>query len=267
MKSTTIEVIHPSREDQLALSTVAPHLPPAASECVAYSGVVVLKPWGYEYQLLANESVAVWVLSIRCGCETSMHCHRKKKTSLVVLHGRVRCSTLLVSREKRVGEGLVLHKGVFHQTRGLSEGGAFVMEVESPPDKHDLVRLSDKYGRVGSGYETSDMHTMNLQDYCYLSFANGTAEHHVGKRLGDCTLSVLHLKTQQEFSQLSSLADSDILCVLRGQLLDARGRSIVKHGDTLPAGIGREGLYNRSQRSVEILVVSSATGDLACSPL
>jgi hypothetical protein len=182
-----------------------------------------------------------------------------------VLHGRVRCSTLLVSREKRVGEGLVLPEGVFHQTRGLSEGGAFVMEVESPPDKHDLVRLSDKYGRAGSGYETSDMHSMNVQD-SPLSLASESAERHVGTRFGDCTLSVLHLNAQQEFSQLSSLADSDIVCVLKGELVDARGRFSVKHGDTLAAGIGCARLYNESQRSVDILVVSSAAADPACAP-
>ena len=53
-----------------------------------YSKVVVKKPWGYEYLIYQNDSVAVWVLFISKGYQTSMHCHPKKKTTLIVLSGK-----------------------------------------------------------------------------------------------------------------------------------------------------------------------------------
>ena len=56
-----------------------------------YSNVVVKKPWGYEYLIYCNDIVAIWILHIQCGAQTSMHCHPNKKASLVVLDGAVRC--------------------------------------------------------------------------------------------------------------------------------------------------------------------------------
>src|SRR4051794_580973 len=103
---STIEVIRPSAKDELAFSRAAPRPPSISAGSVDYSRVIVRKPWGYEYLLFSNDSVAVWVLYIKAGEETSMHCHARKKTSLIVLDGIVRCSTLDVCLRRRAGEGL-----------------------------------------------------------------------------------------------------------------------------------------------------------------
>ena len=47
--------------------------------------VVVNKPWGYEYLMFQNTNVAIWMLYIKKGHSTSMHCHLKKKTSIVLI--------------------------------------------------------------------------------------------------------------------------------------------------------------------------------------
>ena len=44
-----------------------------------YSKVVVKKPWGYEYLIFSNEEIAVWILYLKAGAQTSMHCHPSKK--------------------------------------------------------------------------------------------------------------------------------------------------------------------------------------------
>ena len=82
-----------------------------------YKNRVVIKPWGYEYLIFENESVAVWILYLKPGALTSMHCHPGKKTSLVVLQGKVVCSSLTNQFERFVGDGLLIDKGAFHQTR------------------------------------------------------------------------------------------------------------------------------------------------------
>ena len=134
-----------------------------------YSNRVVIKPWGYEYLIFENEFVAVWFLRINKGHGTSMHCHPRKRTSLVVLEGDAVCSTFGQRHEISGLGAIILEKGVFHSTKSVS--GIELIEVESPPNKTDLVRLGDAYGRERSGYEgLSEMRTTNLGEYGFFSF-------------------------------------------------------------------------------------------------
>ena len=49
----------------------------------------VRKPWGFEYPLIETDEVGLWFLNLDPGASTSLHCHPKKKTGLVVLSGEV----------------------------------------------------------------------------------------------------------------------------------------------------------------------------------
>ena len=199
-----------------------------------YSKVVVKKPWGYEYLIFGSKAIAVWVLCLKRGAQTSMHCHPKKKTSLVVLEGEVVCSTVSQRLHRTAGQGLLLEKGVFHQTTAVSENGAFVMEIETPVDKRDLVRLMDKYGREKLGYETPDSYSGNVQNYNYV-----TLNHHAGiaynrkKRFGECTMTFQRVEGPQDLHDLRCLNPEDVVCVLRGQLLDGEGGVAYGVGDTV----------------------------------
>jgi acetolactate synthase I/II/III large subunit len=131
-----------------------------------YSKVIVKKPWGYEYLIFENEFVAIWMLHIVRKRKTSMHCHPKKRTSLILLSGNATCSHLEDSEKLNPLEGVVIDEGVFHLTEASSElpidpqseNGIWVMEIESPPNKADLIRMKDEYGRSGKAYEgTGDM--------------------------------------------------------------------------------------------------------------
>jgi len=69
-------------------------------------------------------------------------------------------------------DSLVIEKGAFHSTEAsstlpvdpASEDGIWVMEIESPPMKTDLVRLKDAYGRAGTSYEGSKNMVFNPKD-------------------------------------------------------------------------------------------------------
>ena len=52
-----------------------------------YTEVMVTKPWGYEYLMYQNEDIAIWSLHIDYGKQTSLHCHPRKKTGLILLSG------------------------------------------------------------------------------------------------------------------------------------------------------------------------------------
>ncbi len=129
-----------------------------------YANVIVKKPWGYEYLVFENEYVSIWMLHISRTQKTSMHSHPKKITSLLLLSGNATLSHLSEEIELKPLDGVVIEKGVFHSTEAssllsvkpVSQNGIWVMEIESPPEKNDLIRLEDKYGREGKSYEDSD---------------------------------------------------------------------------------------------------------------
>ena len=132
-----------------------------------YSSVVVNKPWGYEYLWYQNPSIAVWMLHLKCDHSTSLHCHVRKRTSLIVMDGQAVCSTLEDRFRLSSMDVMVLEPGVFHRTQAISPEGAFVMEIETPVMKGDLVRLKDSFGRQGTGYERSSQYSQEFSKYEY----------------------------------------------------------------------------------------------------
>jgi len=132
-----------------------------------FSGLVVNKPWGYEYLMFQNPDVSMWMLYIKKGFSTSMHCHPKKKTSLLVILGEAVCSTLNEKFPLNEKEGLIFEKGVFHTTEAVSENGIFVIEIETPVDKTDLFRLHDRYQRETKGYTARKNITNKTYNYHY----------------------------------------------------------------------------------------------------
>ena len=136
-----------------------------------YKNKVVLKPWGYEYLIFENEHVAIWFLYIKYGHSTSMHCHPEKKTSLILLSGSALCNTFERRNYLNSMDAIILEKAVFHSTKALSTQGINVIEIETPPNKTDLVRLNDEYGRETSGYEgLTQMRTENLEEFNHFFF-------------------------------------------------------------------------------------------------
>lgn len=196
-----------------------------ADDFYDYSKVVVRKPWGYEYLLYTNGMVAVWILYIKSQAQTSMHCHPNKTTSLIVMQGSVECSSLDQKVVRAVGEGLFIDRKAFHQTKATSEEGAFVMEIETPVNKRDLVRLRDQYGREGKGYESSEHHSINTQNYNYLSLNGPAVEHNQKKRFGECSLTIRKF-IKGSHLDLGTTEDHDVLCVLKGEIGSANSLAI-----------------------------------------
>lgn len=136
-----------SARDREALAGLQPAVMTEAE--VGRNNGLVQKPWGFEYEVSANAAEAVWKLHLNPGAETSMHAHPGKETVLIVAEGTVHFSTIDETFELGVGERVWIQRGAFHRT--ATAAGAVVIEIESPPDKRDLVRLSDKYGRQARG--------------------------------------------------------------------------------------------------------------------
>ena len=164
--------------------------------------VVVNKPWGSEYLLYSNPETEIWNLSIKYQRSTSMHCHPNKKTVLLVADGRALFSSLNESWELASMDAIVIDQGVFHSTQCISKDGLMVFEFETPPMKHDLVRLEDKYGRAEKGYE--DIDRMEFDGNCVRLFdAYGQLKNICGTNVG---IKNLHSKSDIPESNGRSLA-------------------------------------------------------------
>jgi len=161
-----------------------------------YSKVIVKKPWGYEYLVFENEFVAIWMLHIVRKRKTSMHSHPKKRTSLILLAGNATCSHLEGSEKLNPMEGIVIEEGVFHMTEASnelpidpqSENGIWVMEIESPPNKADLIRMKDEYGRSGKAYEGRE--NMVFDPSNCIKFQEPEPGEIIHERFNDCMFSL-----------------------------------------------------------------------------
>ncbi len=193
-----------------------------------FSKLVVTKPWGYEYLFLQHPESEVWHLSIAHNQSTSMHCHPNKKTALIMLQGRALFSSLHESTELKPLDAIVIHPGTFHSTQAIVPEGIAVLELETPPMKHDLVRLEDKYGRAMNGYENIDKMTLN-GGHVRLSAQGGEAT------LNGNRLCVLNIRTPGDTAGFGE--GSSIAILLSGAIHSSSGNIIHEIGDVLAGSI------------------------------
>jgi len=213
-----IECMAPTAADREALAACRYDPAELTDDHYDYTKVVVRKPWGYEYLIYENKDVAVWILHLRKDAATSLHCHLRKTTSLSVLSGKVICSTIRSEHQRSAGQGMLIGGAVFHSTRAISEGGAFVMEIESPVNKRDLVRYRDAYGRAGKGYESAEHFTVNVANYNYISFANSAVYYDTRKRFEDTCIRIVQAEQTCELRTLLAGSKVDLVGVLSGSL-------------------------------------------------
>lgn len=200
-----------------------------------YRGLVVNKPWGYEYLIFQNGSVAIWVLNLKVNGSTSLHCHPQKKTSLIVLSGEVQVSTLsdvFIFKQK---EGLVVDKGVFHSSKSVSSEEIFLMEIETPPNKTDLVRLKDEYGRQNKGYENTQQMSKDLDVYNYFDFHNLPKTGVCCKQHDflDICIKIVRGTISDICARYLINYNQTIVCLLEGNMKDKDGTSIIDIGEVV----------------------------------
>ncbi len=176
-----------------------------------YSGLVVNKPWGYEYLLYEDKKVAIWMLYIKKGHSTSMHCHPKKKSCLLILSGNALSSTLNNNFNLKEKDALIIDKGVFHKTEAVSDNGTFLIELETPPNKNDLFRLKDNYKRENQGYTLEKNITDKTYNYNYLFLNNKNNSNGI---FGRYKFAIRDFKNKEPLTQLNA----DLVLLLSGTI-------------------------------------------------
>lgn len=206
---------------------------PETGEYFDYRNIIVNKPWGYEYLMFENEHVAIWVLYLKDGAKTSMHCHPKKKTSLLVLEGAVNTSSLLEAHDLCARDCVMIDKGTFHSTCATHPTGSFIMEIESPPEKSDLVRLKDEYGRENKGYEGRNEMTRDLDQYEHHTFHDILDEERslIEKVIKQSRIVLHHRENWQSLLEEVKAKEFCLVSFLDTSLRDQSGEEVLAAGD------------------------------------
>jgi len=186
---------------------------------------IVSKPWGYEYIAYQNDYVALKVLHIRHGESTSLHCHPSKSTGLVLVDGEAIISFIADESKLTAPAKKMIRRGLFHKTHAISTMGVIMLEIETPVDKDDLVRLRDTYGRKNIGYENSQFELPRKEDCLTISVPNKDSNIY---RLGASTLEVCYP------NNFNNLRDNDLVMFLQGGIvktINGRQHHVVSAGD------------------------------------
>ena len=220
-----------------------------------YKNVIVNKPWGYEYLAYENEHVGLWFLHIKKDQQTSLHCHPRKDTGLVVLDGTVNVSFLNDINRLSSGRKIMIRKGLFHSTKALSEAGASVFEIETPKLKHDLVRLEDQYGRETKPYEDSSSEVAKSEECIFFE------DPEIGQRKSYIfSNSKILIESVTNKNVLLKKRDHENVIFLKGGILTDDGKSnITSPGDIIAAHIVKRlcGTFGRIDPETVIMIINS----------
>jgi quercetin dioxygenase-like cupin family protein len=213
-----------------------------------YNTNIVKKPWGYEYLAYENENVGLWFLYIAPGQSTSMHCHPKKTTGLVLLDGTAEVSFLADKRQLNSLDKVMIRRGLFHSTKAISDTGAFIFEIETPVDKQDLVRLNDQYGRASKPYEDDTFEEAKSQSCLWIKDEDQTYD------FANCTLKV---EVINDIDVINGKKDNDLIMFLRGGLV--RNIEGASHCVTIPGDVGFASIVKQVSKQLDGVIPGTLT--------
>ena len=204
---------------------------------------IVSKPWGFEYLVYESPEMALWLLHIKGGHSTSLHCHPTKTTGFLLLSGRASLEFIADSKVIEAPNKEMIRRGLFHRTRALSEEGIWVLEAENPNDKEDLVRLDDAYGRGALGYESGDSLRERGAGELWIETAT------TGPTLFEHEHFTFLVERPASLQYFSDLPEDDLLMFLSGGLSKTvNGRT---HLATVAGDIGQAGIVASVARQME----------------
>lgn len=211
-----------------------------------FKDVYVKKPWGYEYLIYENNYAALWLLYIKKGESTSLHSHPKKTTGLILLNGKAKLDFINDSKIIEAPKKEMFRRGLFHKTTALSKDGVFVLEIENPNDKKDLVRLNDNYGRSKKGYEKKKSFIPKEDDMIWIDESEITDFKEFKYR--DISFIISKISKTEELAQFK---DTEIIMFLRGGLYkEIENKKVFV---TVPGDIGVNNIIQQVGKNMDSL--------------
>jgi mannose-6-phosphate isomerase-like protein (cupin superfamily) len=221
---------------------------------MAYKSNIVKKPWGYEYLAYENEHVGLWFLHILHEQRTSMHCHPNKTTGLMNIDGEAEVSFLNDKFNLKPRHKLMIRKGLFHSTKAIHERGAFVFEIETPKDKHDLVRFKDSYGREGKPYEDSTFETPKPSECLWITDPPRGSENTYKFQN-----SIIRVKNITQAEQFNAIDDDTNIVFLKGGLMTDYAVNVAGPGDIVLCSVIKKlmNVFKKMDKETIIMTVEA----------
>ncbi len=145
----------------------------------------------------------------------------------VLLDGEAEISFLADKHQLKSLDKVMIRRGLFHSTKATSERGAFVFEIETPVDKHDLVRLNDLYGRESKPYEDSTFEESKNKNCLWINELDNVYH------FSNCTLQIENINN---IDIINNKKDNDLIMFLKGGL--TRNINDISHCVTIPGDVG-----------------------------
>ena len=132
----------------------------------------VRKPWGYEFSIFDDHDISIWLLQIgfphKSGyllekSRTSMHLHLFKTATVICVHGSVDVVTTHSTVKLRPGDYYSIPPLTFHRLEAC-ETYTLLVELETPSNRDDIIRLRDDYGRENQGYDWNKVPSSEVID-------------------------------------------------------------------------------------------------------
>ncbi|HEX5937409.1 MAG TPA: phosphomannose isomerase type II C-terminal cupin domain [Actinomycetota bacterium] len=112
--------------------------------------MIVDKPWGRVVTYALNQASSVRVITVEPGQETSVHYHRMRDETWVVLDPGLTIEIGDRSIEAEPGEEFVIPAEESHRIRCAGADPGRILEVAyGYTSEDDTQRLQDQYGRAG----------------------------------------------------------------------------------------------------------------------
>jgi hypothetical protein len=145
----------------------------------------------------------------------------------------------------------MIRPGLFHSTRALSPEGAVLLEIETPRDKENLVRLEDDYGREEKPYEGSESGTPLPKHYLRFSVPADTEPQRFA--LAGCTIILRKTLHPRELD----LSDPGaVVLILEGGLFTESDEPVLTAGDVVsPATVARLAGRFAAPRGMTVLTI------------
>ena len=178
------------------------------------------------------KKIAITLLKINPKKETSLHCHSEKKTGFIILNSIANVQVGLYKKNTfnyRPISRLILRPGLFHKLINPSaKKDLYLLEVETPYKKKDVIRFEDKYGRKSKPYELKKfLKKVEKNKLIFKKPNKNSKKTYYFKELK------IELKYVNKVDQIKTLKKNSTIAILEGNIKNKNNKKIISYGEII----------------------------------
>ncbi len=198
-----------------------------------YENSYVIKPWGSEYVIYRDKKkIGITLLKINPKKETSLHCHSEKKTGFIILSSKAKAQIGIYKKNILNYQSisrLVLRPGLFHKLINPSlRQDLYVLEIETPYKKHDVVRFKDKYGRISKPYEGKKfLRKLEKNKLFFKKPKQNSKNTYYFRNLR------IDIKYVSKVSEIKTIKKNSTIAILDGSIKNKKNKKVISFGEII----------------------------------